>query len=89
MHCYGNNGSLMIHQNAFISAIDAGESTETTYQLQSAGNGVYFMVTEGAVIIEETNLEKRDAAGFWSFSEPLKIQFKQQTSLLAIEVPMN
>lgn len=47
------------------------------------------MVTEGAVIIEETELEKRDAAGFGSFSEPLKIHFKQQTSLLAIEVPMN
>src|SRR5690606_7311151 len=58
----GKNGSLMIHQNAFISAIDAGENDETTYQLQSAGNGVYFMVTEGAVIIEDTELGKRDAA---------------------------
>jgi quercetin 2,3-dioxygenase len=85
----GKDGSLMIHQNAFISAIDAGEKAETTYKLKSAGNGVYFMVTEGAVIIEEKELGKRDAAGFWSFSEPLKIHFKQQTSLLAIEVPMN
>lgn len=86
---HGKNGSLMIHQNAFISAIDAGEKAKNLYQLQSADNGVYFMVTEGAVIIEETELGKRDAAGFWSFSEPLKIHFKQQTSLLAIEVPMN
>lgn len=85
----GKNGSLLIYQNAFISSIDGGDKAETTYQLQSAGNGVYFMVTEGAVIIEETELGKRDAAGFWSFSEPLKIQFTQQTSLLAIEVPMN
>jgi redox-sensitive bicupin YhaK (pirin superfamily) len=85
----GKNSSLIIHQNAFISAIDAGENDETTYQLQSAGNGVYFMVTEGAVIIEETELGKRDAAGFWSFIEPLKVRFKQQTSLLAIEVPVN
>lgn len=86
---HGKEGSLMIHQNAFISAIDAGNNAEATYQLKSAGNGVYFMVTEGAVTIEGAELAKRDAAGFWSFSEPLKIQFKEQTSLLAIEVPMN
>lgn len=85
----GKKGSLMIHQNAFISAIDATSETETTYQLKSAGNGVYFMVTEGAVTIEGAELEKRDAAGFWSFSKSLKIQFNKSTSLLAIEVPMN
>jgi redox-sensitive bicupin YhaK (pirin superfamily) len=85
----GKQGSLMIHQNAFISAIDAGHDLQTTYQLKFAGSGVYFMVIEGAVTIEGIELGKRDAAGFWQFSEPLKIQFKEPTSLLAIEVPMN
>jgi len=47
------------------------------------------VATVGSLIIEETELGKRDTAGFWSFSEPLKIQFTQQTSLLAIEIPMN
>lgn len=50
---------------------------------------MYFMVTEGAVEIEGAVLEKRDAAGFWDFKKSLKIRFKEPTSLLAIEVPMN
>ncbi len=85
----GREDSLRIHQNAFISTINSDELAETLYQLKSPGNGIYFMVTEGAVIIEETELGKRDAAGFWSFSEPLKIQFKKLSSLIAIEVPMH
>lgn len=85
----GNDGSLWIHQNAFISAFDSNTLDKTTYQQKMQGNGVYFMVTEGAVEIEGIELGKRDAAGFWDTGEPLNIRFKQPASLLAIEVPMN
>lgn len=85
----GKNDSLWIHQNAFIAAIDSDESTETDYELNSLGNGVYFMVIEGEAEIEGTQLEKRDAAGFWNFNQPLKILLGKSARLLAVEVPMN
>jgi quercetin 2,3-dioxygenase len=85
----GRADSLRIHQNAFISMVDSGQLNQAEYILNSNGNGVYFMVVDGAAEIENAFLEKRDAAGFWSFSQPLKIEFRQQTRLLAIEVPMH
>jgi quercetin 2,3-dioxygenase len=85
----GRNESLRIHQNAFVSAIDSNRLAEIQYKIYSPGNGVYFMVSDGTVKIEGNILERRDAAGFWSFSEPLKIQFMKPSNLLAIEVPMH
>ncbi len=85
----GRNDSLQIHQNAFISSVDSDGLDEISYNLHSPENGVYFLVSEGSVEVEGNILEKRDAAGLWSFSEPLKIQFKQPSGLLAIEVPMH
>jgi quercetin 2,3-dioxygenase len=85
----GRSESLRIHQNAFISAINSSGLDEITYNLYSPGNGVYFMVSDGNAEMDGILLERRDAAGFWSFSEPLKIQFKQPSELLAIEVPLH
>lgn len=85
----GKNGSLWIHQNAFISVIDSGKNTETTYKLNASGNGTYFMVIEGEAEIEGTKLAKRDAAGFWNFNQQLKILLGKSSRLLAVEVPMN
>lgn len=83
-----NNDSLWIHQNAFISVIDFEEEGNTEYNLNEERNGVYFMLIDGEAEIEDTTLKKRDAAGFWEFTEPVKIVFKQKSKLLAIEVPM-
>lgn len=85
----GKDGSLWIHQNAFISILESGGLTETSYHLHSPGNGVYFMVIDGEAEIEGVDLGKRDAAGFWSFSEPLRVRFSQPAKLLAVEVPVN
>ncbi len=85
----GRDESLRIHQNAFISTFSSNHLKEIDYNLHSPGNGVYFMVTDGKAVIDNIPLGRRDAAGFWSFTEPLKIQFEEQTNLLAIEVPMH
>jgi quercetin 2,3-dioxygenase len=85
----GRNESLRIHQNAFVSVIDSNGLADIQYKIHSPGNGIYFMVSDGTAEIAENLLEKRDAAGFWAFSEPLKIRFKQPSGLLAIEVPMH
>jgi redox-sensitive bicupin YhaK (pirin superfamily) len=84
----GRNESLWIHQNAFILVIDSEKEGTTEYKLKSEGNGVYFMLVEGSAEIEGTALQKRDAAGFWGISQPLKINFSEKAKLLAIEIPM-
>ncbi|MGC9352479.1 MAG: pirin family protein [Mariniphaga sp.] len=85
----GRNASLRIHQNAFVSTIDSNGLAEIQFSPYIPGNGVYFMVSDGITEINGNILERRDAAGFLSFSEPLKIQFKKPSNLLAIEVPMH
>ncbi len=85
----GRNDSLKIHQNAFISLIESGGLEEFSYTLHSPGNGLYLMVVEGAVVVEEKELQRRDAAGLWSFDQPVNIRFLEPSSLMAIEVPMH
>ena len=85
----GQNGSLSINQSANISIIESNGIKETNYQLKELGNGVYFMLIEGEVEINEQILQKRDAAGVWSIVESLDINFLESSKLLAIEVPMN
>ncbi|HKJ78244.1 MAG TPA: pirin family protein [Prolixibacteraceae bacterium] len=82
------NGSLSIHQNAFISQIDAGDLAQIDYDLHDKNNGVYFMLIEGEISCEGQVLEKRDAAGFWEIESPLGIHFNSPSKLLAVEVPM-
>jgi redox-sensitive bicupin YhaK (pirin superfamily) len=84
----GKEGSLWIHQNAFISVIDFENEGATEYNLKSAGNGVYFMLIDGEAIIDETTFEKRDAVGVWEITEPVQVSFSQKSKLLAVEVPM-
>ena len=84
----GINNSLSINQDAFISIIYSDNLQTTSYQTNKQGNGVYFMLIQGEVEIDNQILEKRDAVGVWSFYDPLEIRFFENSRLLAIEVPM-
>lgn len=80
--------TLWINQDAYISTIETKGISETNYRLNTPGNGVYFMLIEGQAKINEHNIEKRDAVGFWEIVENIEIEFLKNTTLLAIEVPM-
>jgi hypothetical protein len=82
------NGSLWIHQNAYISRLDAVDLNSATYSLFSKDNGIYFMLIEGEAEIEGIKLQKRDAAGFWEIEKNLNISFSPNSKILAVEVPM-
>lgn len=84
----GENGSLWIHQDAFVSIIDTNHLQTAPYKLNKQGNGVFFMLVEGEAKINVQQLQHRDAVGFWNFYDPLEIKFIQNSKLLAIEVPM-
>ncbi len=84
----GQNDSLSIHQEAFISQINTQDLQRTNYQLNKQGNGVYFMLVNGEAEIDGENLRDRDALGVFGFYEPLEIHFLEDSKLLAIEIPM-
>jgi redox-sensitive bicupin YhaK (pirin superfamily) len=85
----GQSESLSINQSAYISLIESRNEKEISYQLKEQGNGVYLMLIEGKIEIENNILEKRDAIGLWNFLESVEILFHEKSKLLAIEVPMN
>jgi hypothetical protein len=82
-----DNGSLKIHQDAVISRIDLDENTTFEYKLKSKNHGVYVMVIDGKVKIENNILESRDASGV-SETEDFTMKAEENSSLLFIEVPM-
>ena len=84
----GENGSLWIHQDAFISTYKSVISDHSVYELNYKENGVYLMLVDGEAEIEGVRLQKRDAVGFWNLIRPLKITFLKNSQILAIEVPM-
>lgn len=82
-----HEGSLKIHQDAVISRIDLDENTSFEYKLKSENHGVYIMTISGSVLIDNTVLETRDAAGI-SETKSFTIKAEEDSSLLFIEVPM-
>ena len=64
--------------------IDLDKGFETAYDLR---NGAYFFLIEGEVLIEDENLEKRDAIGIIE-KEKVYIKANKSSKLLIIDVPM-
>lgn len=77
-------GSLPINQQGYISMIDLDKGFETTYDLK---NGAYFFLIEGEVLVEDENLEKRDAIGVVE-KKKVNIKANKASKLLVIDVPM-
>lgn len=84
----GRNDSLWIHQNAFISRGKFKANQTIEYSLQSDNNGMYFMVIEGSICINEIVLDNKDAMGIWNTSK-INIQIINNANIFVIEVPMN
>ncbi len=78
--------STWIHQDAYLSM--GNFDADFSYQLKQEGNGIYLMVVEGEVEIENQVLQAKDAMGI-SQAEIIHIQSKQPSKILVIEVPMN
>jgi redox-sensitive bicupin YhaK (pirin superfamily) len=80
-------GTLTIHQNAFISRIDLDNSTQFKYELTTENQGVFLLTISGNVIIGDTELGQRDAIGIEQ-TKGFKIIAKKDSELLLIETPM-
>jgi len=80
-------GSLEIHQNAKILRVDLDKNTDFKYNLEAKYQGVYIMIIEGEIQIENEMLNKRDAIGIEQTNE-IGIHILEKAQLLIIEVPM-
>ena len=84
----GRDGSLMIHQQAFFSIgrFDAG--VRKVQSVTRKENGVYVFLIEGEAEVNGQKLEKRDALGIWG-EEKIDLNFKKDSHVLLVEVPMS
>lgn len=81
-------GALQMHQDAQISRIDLDEASSFNYTMKSDNHGVFVMVIEGEIQIDNEELKDRDSISISETAE-FKIEAKTNTELLFVEVPMN
>ncbi len=81
-------GSLWIHQNAFLSRINITDGQSFTYKRYDNKNGVYLFVLEGSIRVEEFNCNRRDSL-LVNPGENLEVVPSGKTKLLFIEVPFS
>lgn len=82
-----NEESLKIHQNAIISRIDLSENQEYIYKIKDNKRGVFVLLVDGLIMINNELLSSRDAIGI-SETENFKIFTREKSDILFIEVPM-
>lgn len=82
-----DNGSIWIHQNAYLhlGVFDAGQTAD--YHIKSEGNGVYLFMIEGKLEINNDIVNERDAYGIVEF-DSFTFTTKAASKVLIIEVPM-
>jgi redox-sensitive bicupin YhaK (pirin superfamily) len=82
------NQGVQIHQNAYFSLTSLEKGNVIFYEVNQKGNGIFLMVLEGSVIIEDQELSRRDSIGIEEV-ESIKIKANTNSELLLMEVPMD
>ena len=81
-------GCLLIHQNAYLSSANLAKGERLEIAKRDPNHGVYVLVIEGNVVIDNYNLERRDALGIVG-SGSIEILAEMGSALLIFEVPMS
>lgn len=81
------DGSLKIHQDARISRLDLSNDKTYEYQPKSTNHGVYVMLIQGTISVDNNQMETRDAIGI-SETDSFSVSSHADSELLLIEVPM-
>ena len=82
-----NDKALWINQDARLSLTKLEAGKTMNYSNAFKGNGVFLVVLNGSVTIDEQPLNKRDALGIYETDEFI-INAIDDAELLAIEIPM-
>lgn len=78
---------VWIHQDAWFHMGNFEKGLTKEYTLKKNGNGVYCMVIEGTVTINNQELNTRDALGVWDVNN-FTITTSTNAKVLLLEVPM-
>jgi redox-sensitive bicupin YhaK (pirin superfamily) len=83
-----DGNTLFIHQKAAISLSKPTSGTSLTYKNRYPGNGVYVMLIDGKISIDNTVFDSRDSMGIWDVEE-FGLEAREDSFVLFLEVPMN
>ena len=78
---------VWIHQDAWFFLGEFSEEKEIFYQLKKPNNGIYILVIEGTLTLENQQLEKRDAVGISEINS-INFKAKKNSKILLMEVPL-
>lgn len=84
----GNNGTLMINQEAAISLGKLNAGNSTNYKTIYNGNGIYIFNLNGELNITGDIFKERDAIGI-NDTDDIQIKAEKDSRFIVIEVPMN
>jgi redox-sensitive bicupin YhaK (pirin superfamily) len=82
-----NDDGSWIHQDAWIHMATLDKHVKLEYEMKHPGNGLYIMVVNGSVDINENHLDPRDAIGI-AKTEKVPFFAKKDSQVLVIEVPL-
>lgn len=82
------DAALWINQDARFALANLTAGKSLTYNNAFTGNGVFLVVINGSVKLDENILDKRDALGI-SATDSFTVTANRNSELLALEVPMN
>ncbi len=82
------DGALWINQDARFSLTKLSAGNSLSYTNAFKGNGVYLVVMNGSVKMNDISLGRRDALGI-SETDSFSITASEDAELLAVEIPMN
>ena len=78
--------ALWINQDAVFSLGKLKSGTAITHKLKFNNSGIYAFIIDGKATINETQLNQRDAVGFFDLKK-ISIDINQDSTILLIEVP--
>jgi hypothetical protein len=78
---------IKIHQDAWISRASIAEGATLEYALHREGNGIYLMLVDGALTVEDKTLWRRDALAI-SGTDKIEVRATDPSDVLVIEVAM-
>lgn len=83
----GTDGSLSIHQDAYLSHVVLDSTHPFSYEIKKEGNGAYVFVLDGEVTIDGVPLSPRDALGITG-TDTFALTTPARATALVIEVPL-
>jgi len=78
---------VWIHQDAWFNMGNFTQTGKQVYNVKSKDNGVYIMLIEGEIKINNQLLKTRDAIGIWD-TESFEIEIVSPSKLLVMDIPM-